>query len=60
MDPRAQLILLILQTLIKYGPEAVSTIVGLLSMKTDPTPEDWNKLLVVVNKPLYNDGVKKG
>jgi hypothetical protein len=60
MDPRAQLILLILQTLIKYGPEAVTTIIGLLSMKTDPTPEDWNKLLTVVNKPLYNDGVKKG
>ena len=60
MDPRAQLILLILQTLIKYGPEAVVAIINLLKMKTDPTPEDWDKLLAVVDKPLYNPGVKKG
>ncbi len=59
MDPRAQLILLIVQTLLKYGPEAVTVIVNLLKMKTDPTPEDWDKLLAVVNKPLYNADVKK-
>lgn len=60
MDPRAQLILLIVQTLLKYGPEAVAVIVNLLKMKTDPTPEDWDRLLAVVSKPLYDPNTKKG
>lgn len=60
MDPRIQLIILIVQALIKYGPEAVTVIVNLLKMKEDPTPEDWDKLLNVINKPLYDPDTKKG
>lgn len=60
MDPRMQLIMLIVQTLLKYGPEAVAAIVGLLKMEGDPKPEDWDNLLNVVNKPLYDPDTKKG
>lgn len=60
MDPRMQLIMLLVQTLLKYGPEAVAAIVNLIKMKGDPTAEDWDRLLNVVNKPLYDSDTKKG
>ena len=50
MNP--QLVTLILQILIQYGPEAFNAVVSILK-KTEPTAEDCDLLVAKVNKPLH-------
>jgi len=46
-------ITLILQILIKYGPEAYKVAVGLFTKPTAVTAADFDKLTAVVNEPLH-------
>lgn len=46
----AGLAVLLVQTLLTYGPGVVISIVDLIKTKGDPTPEQWDALLVVLKK----------
>lgn len=52
MDPAT--ITLILTVLVKYGPEAYLAAVNLFTKKTAVTPEDFQALADIVNKPLHS------
>jgi hypothetical protein len=51
MDPAT--ITLILTILVKWGPEAYLAAVNLFTKKTPVTPEDFQVLANIVNKPLH-------
>lgn len=55
MDPAT--ITLILTILVKYGPEAYTSAVNLFTKQTPVTPEDFQKLADIVNKPLHTPQV---
>lgn len=46
----ASLAVLLIQTLLTYGPGVVISIIDLIKSKSDPTPEQWDALLVVLKK----------
>lgn len=44
---------LLIQVLIQYGPGAVKAILDIFK-KEDPTPEDWDGVLALVEKDLHS------
>jgi hypothetical protein len=44
--------MLLVQVLLQYGPEAVRQILSIFK-KADPTVEDWEALLAIVDTPLH-------
>jgi hypothetical protein len=46
----AGLAVLLVQTLLTYGPGVVISIIDLIKVKGDPTPEQWDALLVTLKK----------
>jgi hypothetical protein len=49
-----QLAILIIQVLLKYGPDAYKAAVTLISKDTPPTPEEWAALTATVDHPLHD------
>lgn len=50
----AATITLILQILVKYGPDAYKAVVGLFTKPTAVTPADFDALTLIINKPLHD------
>ena len=50
-------VIIALQILLQYGPQAYMIAANLLSKTTPPTPDEWAALSAIVNRPLHDPTV---